>query len=102
MPDAVKWTYTAARPAVHDPHAMASSVETARMLRAILLGGLAAGIGDSVLALVLYRVSLVRIYQSVASGLLGRPSFEGGLPTAALVMVLHFLLATTTAVVSGS
>ena len=61
----------------------------------MLLGGLAAGVGDSVLALVLYPVSLVRIYQSVASGLLGRDSFQGGLATAALGMFLHFFIATT-------
>jgi hypothetical protein len=67
--------------------------------RAILLGGLAAGIGDSVLALVLYRVSLTVIYQSVASGLLGRDAFRGGLATAALGMLLHFFIATTAAAV---
>ena len=62
-------------------------------------GGLAAGVGDSVLALVLYPVSLVRIYQSVAAGLLGRDSFQGGLATAALGMFLHFFIATTAALV---
>jgi hypothetical protein len=66
---------------------------------AVLLGGLAAGVGDSILALILYPVSLVRIYQSVASGLLGRDSFEGGLATAALGMFLHFFIATTAAFV---
>lgn len=66
---------------------------------AVILGGLAAGVGDSVLALVLYPVSLVRIYQSVAAGLLGRDSFQGGLATAALGMFLHFFIATTAALV---
>ena len=66
---------------------------------AILCGGLAAGIGDSVLALVLYRVPLTTIYQSVASGLLGREAFRGGLGTAALGMFLHFFIATTAAAV---
>jgi len=65
----------------------------------VLLGGLAAGVGDSILALVLYPVSLVRIYQSVAAGLLGRDSFQGGLATAALGMFLHFFIATTAAFV---
>ena len=64
----------------------------------MLLGGLAAGVGDSVLALVLYPVSLVRIYQSVAAGLLGRDdAVQGGLATAALGMFLHFFIATTAA-----
>jgi hypothetical protein len=70
-----------------------------RAWTSVLLGGLAAGVGDSVLALILYPVSLVRIYQSVASGLLGRDSFQGGLATAALGMFLHFFIATTAAFV---
>jgi hypothetical protein len=78
---------------------MAASTGAPRVLRAILLGGLAAGVGDSLLALILYRVSLLVIYQSVASGLLGRASFEGGLPTAALGLGLHFFIATTAAAV---
>jgi hypothetical protein len=67
------------------------------MLRAIMLGGLGAGIGDSVLALVLYRVSLIAVYQSVASGLLGRAAFRGGLRSAALGCALHFTIATAAA-----
>jgi hypothetical protein len=69
------------------------------MGRAILLGGLAAGVGDSILALVLYRVSLVRIYQSIASGLLGRAAYDGGVSTAALGLFLHFFIATKAAAV---
>jgi len=66
---------------------------------AILAGGLAAGVGDSLLALLLYRVPLRVIYQSVAAGLLGRASYGGGLRTAALGMFLHFFIATTAAAV---
>jgi hypothetical protein len=67
------------------------------MLRAILWGGLGAGAGDSILALALYRVPLIVIYQSVASGLLGRAAYRGGLRTAALGCALHFTIATTAA-----
>jgi hypothetical protein len=74
-------------------------MDARRMRSAILWGGLAAGIGDSVLALVLYRVPLTTIYQSVASGLLGREAFRGGLGAAALGMLLHFFIATTAAAV---
>jgi hypothetical protein len=70
-----------------------------RARSAVLWGGLAAGVGDSVLALLLYPVSLVRVYQSVAAGLLGPESFQGGLATAALGMLLHFFIATTAAAV---
>ena len=74
------------------------STEGARsMLGAILWGGLAAGIGDSILALVLYRVPLTVIYQSVASGLLGREAYRGGLATVVLGLLLHFFIATTAA-----
>ena len=67
--------------------------------KAILLGGLAAGTGDSILAFVLYHVPLTVIYRSVASGLLGRESYSGGMATAALGMFLHFFIATTAAAV---
>ena len=63
----------------------------------MLWAGLAAGVGDTLLALLLFQVSPVRIYQSVAAGLLGRDSFQGGLATAALGMCLHFFIATTAA-----
>ena len=75
------------------------STDGARALSAIHWGGLAAGLGDSLLALLLYRVPLAVIYQSVASGLLGRASYRGGLATAALGLFLHFFIATTAAAV---
>jgi hypothetical protein len=65
----------------------------------VLWAGFAAGLGDTVLAILLFRVGPVRIYQSVAAGLLGRDSFEGGLATAALGMFLHFFIATSAAAV---
>jgi hypothetical protein len=66
-------------------------------LRAVLWAGLAAGLGDSALAVALYRVPLSVIYRSVASGLLGGEAYRGGLATALLGLVLHFLIATTAA-----
>jgi hypothetical protein len=73
---------------------------TARTWAAIGLAGLLAGIGDTLLPLAMHRVSVVRIYQSVAAGLLGRDAaVEGGLATAALGMFLHFFIATTAAAV---
>jgi hypothetical protein len=67
--------------------------------RAIVWGGLAAGVLDTLLAMGLYRISATVVYQSVASGLLGRAAFQGGLRTAALGLVLHFFIATTAAAV---
>jgi len=70
---------------------------------AILWGGAAVGVFDITYACVASAiragVSPVRVFQSVASGLLGAAAFEGGLPTAALGLALHFLIAFTWAAV---
>ena len=65
----------------------------------MLWAGIGAGVGDTLLAILLFKVGPVRIYQSVAAGLLGRDSFQGGLASAALGMFLHFFIATTAAAV---
>jgi hypothetical protein len=59
-------------------------------------GGIAVGVLDLLDACVFYGlrgVSPIRILQSIAGGLLGRASFQGGLGTAALGLFLHFLIA---------
>ncbi len=66
-------------------------------LRAVLWGGLAAGALDTFLAMGQFGASALIVYQSVAGGLLGRASYQGGLATAALGMLLHFFIATTAA-----
>lgn len=63
---------------------------------AILWGGLVAGVLDITDAFVVYAfrdVSPVRILQSIASGLLGPSAYSGGGPTAALGLLLHFVIA---------
>ena len=70
--------------------------ERSRAARAIVWGGLLAGLGDITFAFVvngLRGAGPVRVLQSVASGLLGEAAKEGGLATAALGGVLHFLIA---------
>jgi len=68
-----------------------------RAARAIFLGGLAAGILDAIDALIAYKLVLgfdpVPIYQFVASGLLGKSAFAGGVATALLGLLIHFLIA---------
>jgi hypothetical protein len=74
----------------------------AKVSRAILQGGLIAGTMDITAACVqggLRGMSPVRILQSVASGLLGAPAFEGGAPTAALGLLLHFVIAFSATIV---
>ncbi|HWS89338.1 MAG TPA: hypothetical protein VN282_20360 [Pyrinomonadaceae bacterium] len=70
--------------------------EKSRAGRAIVWGGLLAGVGDIAFAFVvsgLSGVGPVRVLQSVASGLLGGAARDGGLATAALGGALHFLIA---------
>ncbi len=63
----------------------------------VLVGGFAAGTLDIVYACLFWglkrEVPAQRILQSVAAGLLGEASFEGGWATAALGLALHFLIA---------
>jgi uncharacterized membrane protein YagU involved in acid resistance len=66
-------------------------------LRAIFWGGLACGVFDITQAMVAFYLQVgakpVRVLQSVAAGLLGRDSFQGGMKTAVLGAFLHFFIA---------
>ena len=68
----------------------------------MLAGGLVAGTFDIVYACTFWAVKRdvppERIFQSVASGLLGKASFEGGLKTAALGLGLQYFIATSMSV----
>ena len=68
----------------------------------VLLGGLVAGAFDITYACTFWYlkrgVPPKRVFQSVASGLLGDASFTGGWPTAFLGLGLHFCIATSMAV----
>jgi hypothetical protein len=69
---------------------------------AILAGGLACGVLDITAAFILWGLrgaSPMRILQGIATGLLGRSSFQGGWGTAALGLGIHFLIAFTAAAV---
>jgi hypothetical protein len=75
--------------------------------RALLLGTLVVGTLDIVFAILFYGslgVSATRIFQSIASGLLGRDSYDGGAPTVALGALLQYVISfgivTTYALVS--
>ena len=63
----------------------------------VLAGGITAGTLDIVYACLFWAlragVSAERILQSVAAGLLGPASFQGGGRTAALGLALHYLIA---------
>lgn len=71
--------------------------------KAIFWGGLIAGTldltGACVASWLRAGVTPERVMQSVASGLLGQASYEGGAKTAVLGVVLHYLIATTWTIV---
>ncbi len=67
-----------------------------RWREAIGWGGFTAGVLDIIAAFVVggsTGVAPTRVLQAIASGLLGRDAFEGGLATAALGLFLHFVIA---------
>lgn len=64
--------------------------------RAILLGTLAVGVLDGLDAVIFFGlrgVPAIRCFQAIASGLLGRAAFSGGVPTLLLGLLLHFFIA---------
>lgn len=70
----------------------------------IVYGGLVVGIFDLTFAFTFYGLILgakpLRIFQSVAAGVLGRTTaVEGGVPTFVLGILLHFVVATCIATV---
>ena len=89
--------------AVTHPGNDASILERPRALDTILYGGLVVGILDGLFALIFYGLILgakpMRIFQSVAAGLLGQASYEGGIPTFLLGILLHFVVASCIAAV---
>jgi hypothetical protein len=64
--------------------------------RAILFAGLVCGTLDAISAIVVsgfFGTAPMRVFQGIASGLLGRNAFQGGAGTAALGLALHFVVA---------
>lgn len=71
-------------------------------VRVVMLSGLIAGTLDIADALVFYGlrgVSATRLLQGIAGGALGPAAFRGGMSTALLGLIFHFLIAFTAATV---
>lgn len=85
---------------VHMPDAPAGS---ARLPLSILIGGLVVGALDISEPMIFWHfragTAPSRILQSVAGGLLGRATFNGGWQTAALGLAIHLCVATTVSAV---
>jgi hypothetical protein len=82
--------------------ANAASTKALTVSKAILWGGLVAGVLDAVDGVVAFGtkgLNPIQVLQYIASGLLGPSSFQGGLGTAALGTVLHFVIAFVAAAV---
>src|SRR5215510_13274787 len=82
----------------------ANALGRPRAIDTIPLGGLFIGIFDLLFAFTFYGLILgippLRIFQSVAAGVLGRPAaIAGGVRTFMLGIVLHFVVATCIATV---
>src|SRR5262245_50023483 len=75
----------------------AATLERPRAFAAIFYGGLTVGILDGSYAVISAYlrngVTPNRVFNSIASGLLGRPALSGGIATSVLGVLLHFLFA---------
>lgn len=73
------------------------SARTRPAVRAVLVGGIAAGLLDALDAVIAFGLVLglgpVKIYQFVASGMLGPRAYGGGVATALVGVAVHFLIA---------
>ena len=80
--------------------------DKSRASRAIVLGGVAAGVLDISAAFINAGLQQGRspmfVLQSVASGLLGSESYKGGLGSAALGTAVHFSIASGLLPVAGA
>ena len=71
-----------------------------RPIPAVVVGGLAVGVLDLTYAILVYSPAKpILIPQTIASGVLGMKSYSGGGQTAALGVVLHFVIALSAAAV---
>jgi hypothetical protein len=61
-----------------------------RLVRAGLLTGISDGLFSTVLVVSFYGSTAMRLWQGVASTLLGRTAFDGGTPVALLGLLMHF------------
>jgi len=83
---------------------MTNNNARARAIDTIPLGGLLIGLFDLIFAFTFYGlilgVPMLRIFQTVAAGVLGRPAaYAGGVPTFLLGILLHFIVATCIATI---
>lgn len=64
-----------------------------RLVRAGLLTGVIDGLFSSILSVFFYDSTVTRLFQNVASTLLGREALDGGTPAALIGVLMHFCVA---------
>ena len=73
------------------------TTNTNSVARAILLAGFVAGLLDITAAIISFYINRntgpARMFQYIASAVLGRDAFSGGVGTAALGLLFHFIIA---------
>jgi hypothetical protein len=73
------------------PHsALGGRAALPRVLRAGVVTGITDGLFSSVLSVAFYHSTVTRLFQGVASTLLGKAAFDGGAATAAVGVLMHF------------
>jgi hypothetical protein len=85
-----------------NPPPISDLAEKSRALPAIFWAGLLCGCMDISAAFITWRLKGVkpaRLLRGIAAGLLGNKSFDGGIPTAALGLGIHYLVAFSAATV---
>ena len=86
--------------AITTPGGSAASFARPRPFPAIVVGGLIVGVLDLAYAILIYSPQKpILIPQTIGSGILGMKSYSGGTHTAALGVVLHFVIALGAAMV---
>lgn len=71
-----------------------------RPITAIVVGGMIVGVLDLAYAILVYNPHRpIRIPQTIASGILGPASYKGGVETAALGIILHFVISLSAAAI---
>jgi uncharacterized membrane protein YagU involved in acid resistance len=73
-----------------------------RLFAAVAVGGLVAGSLDILVASAINEASPATILQAIASGLLGKASYDGGMGTAALGLLLQWLMSLMIAAIYGA
>jgi len=75
---------------VNVPHSSFDRDALSRVARAGVLTGVIDGLFSSVLSVAFYNSTVSRLFQGVASTLLGAEAFNGGALTAAIGVLMHF------------